>query len=77
VTGAKAMAGVLAKETEKDVEVSFPPIAPEDVAMLTDTLVKQIDSGLLSKDSARRMIPWISDPSREKLAVEKDLESGK
>lgn len=54
--------GILPAGVDRKVEVSFPPIAPDDVASLTDTLVKQVESGLLSKDSARRMIPWIGDP---------------
>jgi hypothetical protein len=70
-TGVKC--GVLPADVDRGVEVSFPPIAPEDVASLTDTLIKQVDSGLLSKDSARRMIPWIGDPAREKENVELEL----
>lgn len=62
-------AGVLPADIDRTVEVSFPPIIPEDVAMLTDTLVNQVEAGLLSKDSARRMIPWIGDPSREAEVV--------
>ncbi len=65
-------AGVLPRDVDKTVEVSFPPIVPEDVALLTKTLVKQVEAGLLSKESARRMIPWIGDASREGEAVEEE-----
>jgi hypothetical protein len=64
--------GILPAGVDRKVEVSFPPIAPEDVASLTDTLVKQVESGLLSKDSARRMIPWIGDPLVEVENINKE-----
>ncbi len=72
VIDAAISAGVLPGDIDRTVEVSFPPIVPEDVEMLTKTLVSQVKSGLLSKDSARRMIPWVGDPSREAEAVEKE-----
>jgi len=62
-------AGVIPSDVDRTVEVSFPPIVPEDIEMLTKTLVSQVEAGFLSKDSARRMIPWIGDPSREAEAV--------
>jgi len=65
-------AGVLPGDTDRTVEVSFPPILPEDIAMLTETLVKQVETGLLSKDSARRMIPWIGDAEHEAEAVDEE-----
>ena len=65
-------AGTLPGDVEHGVEVNFPPIVPDDVKLLTDTLIKQVDAGLLSKDSARRMIPWIGDPSKEAEAVKKE-----
>jgi len=65
-------AGVLPEDAERAVEVSFPPIVPEDVKLLTDTLVRQVETGLLSRDSARRMIPWIGDPSKEAEAVKNE-----
>jgi len=74
VIDAKIRAGVLDADIDRTVEVSFPPIVPEDVALLTKTLVKQVETGILSKDSARRMIPWIGDASREAEAVEKEKE---
>ncbi len=69
VVDAGIAAGTLPPDVDKTIDVSFPPIVPEDVALLTKTLIEQVVAGLLSKDSARRMIPWIDDPSREAETV--------
>lgn len=58
-------AGVIPSDIDKSIEVNFPPIVPDDVAGLTETLIAQVESGLLSKESARRLIPWIGDPEIE------------
>ena len=72
VIEAGIQAGVVAADVDRTVEVNFPPIVPEDVALLTRTLINQVDAGLLSKESARRMIPWIGDASREAEAVKSE-----
>jgi len=72
VIDAGIAAGTLSPDVDRTVDINFPPIVPEDVALLTKTLVKQVDSGLLSKDSARRMIPWIGDATHEAEAVEEE-----
>jgi hypothetical protein len=72
VIDAGISAGVLPADVDRTVEVNFPPIVPDDVALLTKTLVEQVNAGLLSKDSARRMIPWIDDASREAESVERE-----
>jgi hypothetical protein len=66
------VAGTIPFDADRTVEINFPPINPEDISLLTDTLVKQVDSGLISKDSARRLIPWINDPKSEAAEIEKE-----
>jgi hypothetical protein len=65
-------AGVLPSDVDRTVEVSFPPIVPEDVSLLTKTLIDQVDAGLISKESARRMIPWVGDPSGENKSIDEE-----
>lgn len=65
-------AGTLPPDADTSFDINFPPIMPDDVAMLTKTLIDQVNSGLISRDSARRMIPWIADPSGEKLAIDRE-----
>jgi hypothetical protein len=72
VIDAGIQAGTLPADVDRTVDINFPPIVPDDVALLTKTLINQVGAGLLSKDSARRMIPWIGDPSREAEAVENE-----
>ena len=73
VIDAGIASGTLPADVDRMVDVNFPPIVPDDVAQLTKILVQQVESGLISRDSARRMIPWIDDPSgeAEKLEGEK------
>ncbi|MFH1676421.1 MAG: hypothetical protein ABIC40_05280, partial [bacterium] len=75
VIDAGIKAGTLERDVDKTVDVNFPPIVPEDMEILTRTLISQVESGILSKDSARRMIPWIADPNREAGVVEKEVAS--
>jgi hypothetical protein len=72
VIDAGIIAGTIPPTVNRNIEINFPPIMPDDVSLLTDTLIKQIDSGLISKDSARRMIPWIANPGTEADAIEKE-----
>ncbi|HDS30317.1 MAG TPA: phage portal protein [Firmicutes bacterium] len=72
VIDAGIRSGVLPTDVDKTVEVNFPPIVPDDVETLTRTLVEQVNAGLISKDSARRMIPWIEDASSEAESVDEE-----
>ena len=72
VIEAGVAAGTIPADADRSVDINFPPIMPEDIALLTDTLISQIESGLISKDSARRMIPWIADPAGEAEALKKE-----
>jgi len=69
------LAGTIPASVDRNVEINFPPIMPDDVALLTDTLVSQIEAGLISKASARRMIPWIGNASAEASAIEKEKDN--
>jgi hypothetical protein len=69
VIDAGLRAGMIPVDADRTVDVNFPPIMPDDVALLTDTLIDQVEAGILSKESARRMIPWISDAAAEAEAV--------
>jgi hypothetical protein len=72
VIDAGIRAGTIPADADRAVEINFPPIMPEDVALLTETLISQVEHELLSRESARRMIPWITDSAGEAEAIKKE-----
>ncbi|HEX9746575.1 MAG TPA: phage portal protein [bacterium] len=74
---AKVIDSAISKRTisgkaDRNVEVNFPPIVPDDVEQLTRVLIDQVNSGIISRDSARRMIPWIGNPDKEVEAIKSE-----